>query len=149
MHQPLPWIVVIIYFCKLFGHSPVYSCILIRLMFLQFLLWLLMKLHLIDYALSRVDWEVVILKPRQEALMQLQNGTCCTLAVQPFMFNFKIEAHQFFSRTECCVGYFTICVPNDYAGGSLVCRSESSNTVKWLVLFPCYVIVWFYGKMCE
>ena len=57
---------VIVYFCKLFGHSPVYSCILIRVTFIQFSLWLIVKLQLIDYSLSRDDREVVILKPRQE-----------------------------------------------------------------------------------
>ena len=34
------------------------------------------------YALSRIDQEVVILKPMQEAaLMHLHNGVCCMLAV--------------------------------------------------------------------
>ena len=41
MRQPLPRIVVIVYLCKLFGHSPVHSCILIRVMFIWFLLWLI------------------------------------------------------------------------------------------------------------
>ena len=26
------------------------------------------------------------------------------------MFDFKIEAYQFFSLTDCCAGYFAICV---------------------------------------
>ena len=73
---------VIVYFYKLFGHSSVYSCILIRVTFIRFSLWLTVKLQIIDYALSWVDQEVVILKPRQEeALMHLHNGICCTLAV--------------------------------------------------------------------
>ena len=82
MRQPLPRIVVIVYFCKLFGHSPVYSCILIRVTFIQFLLWLTVKLRIIDYALSCVDREVVIPRPRQEeALMHLHDGICCTLSI--------------------------------------------------------------------
>ena len=40
MRQSLPRIVVIVYFCKLFGHSPVYSCNLIRVTFIRFSLWL-------------------------------------------------------------------------------------------------------------
>ena len=50
------------------------------------------KLHLIDYAISCIDREVVILKPRQEALMHLHNSICCTLVVLPLMFDLKIEA---------------------------------------------------------
>ena len=127
MHQPLPRIVVIVYFCILFGHSPVYPCILICVTFIRFSLWLTVKLQIIDYALSFVDWEIVILKPRkEEALMYLHNGICCTLSLAfstVHVFDFKIEAHTSSPAERCCVGYFTI-----WAGCSLGCRSHQRRT---------------------
>ena len=39
---------------------------------------------------------------------------------------------------ECSAGYFTVCVPDDWPGHSLGCRShqyDNNNTVEWLVLF--------------
>ena len=124
MHQTLPRIVVIVYFCKLFGHSLVYSCILIHATFNRFSLWLTVKLQIIDYALSCIDREVVILKPRQEqALMYLHNGICCTLAVSTI--------HV---RLQNCAGYFTICVSDDWAGCSLGCRSHQQRTAILLTM---------------
>jgi len=162
MRQPLPRIVVIVYFCKLFGHSPVYSCILIRVTFIRFSLWLTVKLQIIDYALSCVDREVVILKPRQEeALMHLHNGICCTLAVSTVHVRLQNwSAYQFFSWTVLCWLFHHLCFwwLGRLLAGLQKSSTENSNTVKRLVVFllcvfPCYVIVWFYGlfygKMCE
>ena len=96
MHQPLPRFWVIVYVCKLLGFSSilsVYSCILICVSaFNEAALWLL-NCHMAFRMLTGRS----LLKPRQEALMHLYNGVCCMLAALPFIFDFNVEAHQFFS----------------------------------------------------
>ena len=98
MCQPLPRFWVIVYVCKLLGFSSilsVYSCILIHVStFSEVALWLLNHCMAFRTLTGEVFTQA---KAKRSSDAPLQWFMLYMLAAIPFIFDFNVEAHQFFS----------------------------------------------------